>query len=63
MGIVILEIPTKRPDWATPAKCLAMLRAGIRPGEIAQAIGVSPSRVTRLIAKARREENSAKLGA
>jgi len=52
-----IEIEQKRPLDATPEKALAMFRSGIKQNEIAHFWGIHPSRVSRLIAKAKKREN------
>jgi|GEM_PF-4255951 len=51
-------IEQKRPLDATPERALAMFRAGVKQVEIARLWGISPGRVSHLISKAKRRENS-----
>ncbi len=50
-----IEIEQKRPLDATPERALSMFESGgVKQCEIAKLWGISPGRVSRLIAKARR---------
>ena len=52
-----IEIEQKRPLDATPERALAMFREGkVKQTEIARLWGISRSRVSMLIAKARKAE-------
>lgn len=48
-----IEIEQKRPLDATPERALSMFQAGVKQSEIAKLWGIHPSRVSRLIARAR----------
>jgi len=48
-----IEIDQKRPLDATPERALSMYNAGVKQVEIAKLWGIHPSRVSKLIAKAR----------
>ena len=52
-----IEIDQKRPLSATPGRALSMFRAGVKQVEIAKLWGISPGRVSHLIAKALKNEN------
>lgn len=49
-----IEIEQKRPLDATPERALSMYEADVKQCEIAKLWGISPGRVSKLIAKARR---------
>ena len=48
-----IEIEQKRPLDATPERALSMFEAGVKQVEIAKLWGIHPSRVSRLIDKAK----------
>lgn len=50
-----IEIEQKRPLNATPERALSMFQAGVKQVEIARLWGISPGRVSHLIAKAKQE--------
>ena len=51
-----IEIDQKRPLDATPERALAMNEAGVKQCELAKLWGISPGRISRLIAKARKKQ-------
>jgi len=53
-----IEIEQKRPLDATPERALSMNRAGVKQVEIAKLWGISPGRVSRLIARAIQRERT-----
>ena len=53
-----IEIEQKRPLDATPERALSMFEAGVKQVEIAQLWGIHPSRVSRLIAKAKKKRKA-----
>mgnify|MGYP001571627087 CR=1 FL=1 len=61
MGKVVLEIETKRPDWATPERLLMLRESGVSVAELAQQCGVIPAMIYRLLQRAKK--NRAFVGA
>ena len=53
MPQINVKVEQKRPLDATPERALAMFNAGVKQIEIAKLWGISPGRVSHLIAKAR----------
>ena len=51
-----IEIDQKRPLSATPEAALAMFENGVKQAEIAKLWGISPGRVSHLIAKAKKKQ-------
>ena len=53
-----IEIEQKRPLDATPERALSMFEAGVKQVEIGKLWGISPGRVSHLIAKAKRNKGA-----
>ena len=51
-----IEIEQKRPLDATPERALSLIRAGVKQVELAKLWGISPGRISHLVARALKNE-------